>query len=608
MQDEVVEHNWAAVKEQSLSTIEISLLGVPQVLCRGGALDFPRRKAVALLAYLAVHHQRHSRDLLATLLWPDNDEGRARAALRRVLATLNETPLSGWLDADRETIMLRRDADLSLDVAAFTALTAEPRRPEALAQAVALYRGDFLTGFSLRDSAAFDAWQTTQTQHFQQQLIAALDTLSQYYVDTQQYQSAVDTLRRWLTVDSIHEAANTRLMQVYQQTGQRNAALAHYESYAALLDAELGVEPDADARHLYEQFKAQATAALQHTPRSPGTLPALPQLVLGREATLADLKRRVIRPDSTERAQAILQGWPGIGKTTLTAVLAHDVALHAAFPDGILWASLGQEPNLLAILLGWARSLGIYELDAIQGLNEASARLTAVIKDRRIMVIVDDAWNVEHARPLLIGGQQSGLLVTTRLNDVAYGLAAQPDAVLKVPILSEADSVQLLRALAPAAVAQHPHDMAALAHDLEGLPLALQVAGRLLHAEMALGWGVLDLLAELRDGARLLAAQAPADRAELVTETTPSVAALLQRSVAVLPSHLQEQFGLLGVFAPKPATFTLDAIAAVWDDAQARDSVRVLVDRGLLESLGEGRFQMHALLVMLARSLFAEDA
>jgi hypothetical protein len=331
---------------------------------------------------------------------------------------------------------------------------------------------------------------------------------------------------------------------------------------------------------------------------------------VGREQAAAEVKQRlnvgVSEDQLLMQPRVVIQGWPGIGKTTLSSVLAHDRELQSHYQDGVLWISLGQEPNLMAILSNWGRSLGFHELERTQTVEEASARLTAFLKDKHILVIVDDVWEVEDAQPLQIGGDRSGLLITTRLNDVARALADRPESVYKIPILSLDEGLMLLRKLAPQVVAQYPDEAADLATDLEGLPLALQVAGRLLHAEMEFGWGIADLLRDLREGKRLLEAQAPADRTEIATETTPTIAALLQRSVARLSAEMQEKFALLAVFAPKPATFTLEAMQSVWRVSDARPETRMLIDRGLLEPDGNGRFQMHALLVMLARSMFQD--
>jgi len=173
-------------------------------------------------------------------------------------------------------------------------------------------------------------------------------------------------------------------------------------------------------------------------------------------------------------------------------------------------------------------------------------------------------------------------------------------------VLTDDKALELLQILAPTVVAQHPDASVDLVHELEGLPLALQVAGHLLNAELAYGFDVVRLLKELREGAKLLAAKAPVDRGDLANETTPTVAALLQKSTDCLDENTRECYAFLGAFAPKPATFDLDALKSVWLVEDPQPTVRALVERGLLEPLGPtapGRYQLHALLVLHARSL-----
>ena len=98
----------------------------------------------------------------------------------------------------------------------------------------------------------------------------------------------------------------------------------------------------------------------------------------------------------------------------------------------------------------------------------------------------------------------------------------------------------------------------------------------------------------------------PADMADLLKQTTPTVAALLHKSTDRLDAVSRERFAILAPFAPKPATFELKDIAAMWNMDDPKPTVRLLVDRGLLEPAGSARFQMHALLVAHARSLCTE--
>jgi hypothetical protein len=79
---------------------------------------------------------------------------------------------------------------------------------------------------------------------------------------------------------------------------------------------------------------------------------------------------------------------------------------------------------------------------------------------------------------------------------------------------------------------------------------------------------------------------------------------LLNTSTDRLDPVTREHFAYLGAMAPKPATFDLDAMAAIWEVEDARPTARILVDRGLLElQTATGRFSLHAVLAMHAHSL-----
>src|SRR5687767_11040490 len=92
-----------------MAVLRVALLGPPDVECDGSPLVVDTRKAVALLAYLAVTGERHGRDALAALLWPDHDTEHARGALRRTLSVLNKALGGRWLAVDRARVGLARD-------------------------------------------------------------------------------------------------------------------------------------------------------------------------------------------------------------------------------------------------------------------------------------------------------------------------------------------------------------------------------------------------------------------------------------------------------------------------------------------------------------------
>jgi hypothetical protein len=330
--------------------------------------------------------------------------------------------------------------------------------------------------------------------------------------------------------------------------------------------------------------------------------PPVPGIFLGRSQTLLELKRWLA--DGSRRVIG-LRGWPGIGKTALLAALAHEPDVTAGHRH-VLWTSLGEKPSLMSALCEWGQVLGSNELLSAPTLREAMAKLAGLLSDEHALLVVDDIWEAEHGEPFTqVRGDACTLLFSTRFPIVADALAL-PEAVYQVPALSQIDALELMRMLTPSVVSRFPSETGQLVADLECLPLALHVAGRLLNREAARGWDPAVLLRELRDGAKLLSAKAPADRIDLEKQTIPTVAVLLRKSVDRLDAHTRECFAYLGPFAPKPATFDMAALRRVWQLAEPKPVVDELVDRGLLEPVGGGRFQMHALLVTLARSMLSE--
>lgn len=342
-------------------------------------------------------------------------------------------------------------------------------------------------------------------------------------------------------------------------------------------------------------------------PVPPGVPPPLPGhfFFIGREDSLKDLKGLigVGAAGPSAHTLTVVRGWPGVGKTTLVGVVGRDAEVTQTFRDGVLWASLEQKPELMSILASWGRALGTDALSKIATLNEAVKQFTLLLRHKRMLLIVDDVWDAGHAKPFLQAAADGGcaILFTTRLTSVAEALSVRGDRIYPLPVLTEDNALILLHHLVPDIVQEHPDECLELVRDLECLPLALHVAGKLLNAEAKLGFNVVDLLNGIREEAKLLPETAPIDRAE--GATIPTVAALLRRSTDQLDEATRDCFALLGVFAPKPATFDLSAMQAVWHVGDPKTVVRKLAGHGLLEPVGSGRFQMHALLVQHARSL-----
>lgn len=338
------------------------------------------------------------------------------------------------------------------------------------------------------------------------------------------------------------------------------------------------------------------------------TTPPLPALLIGRENDLLTMKQRMaILPYPQSLSTTVIHGWPGVGKTTLVTTLAYDEEVISAFPDGILWASVGEKPNPYQELKVWGKSLGV-DMSHAKTLEDVITRLRTILKDKKALLIIDDVWERDDAIPFKVGGANCFTLITTRFLDVARELITIPDELFRLGTLSDEQGFELLKRLAPTITEKYSSQAKSLVTDLEGLPLALRVAGRLLEADIRDGFDPLPLMNSIRDNHDLLKAIAPDDRYDPKTGTTPTVQLLLQKSTDRLDEYTRECFAFLGAFAPKPATFDMDAMKAVWMVDDPQSIIRKLVDRGLLEPIVTiGRYWMHAILVMHANSLLGED-
>nr|NIV28703.1 hypothetical protein [Anaerolineae bacterium] len=250
-----------------MSRLGLYLFGPPRLEHDGEPIVVNRRKAMALMAYLAVSGQSHSRLALATLFWLQADQRHAQASLRSTLWALNKTPLAPYLDVGPETIGLHPEIDMYVDVSHFRRLLAAcqthahppnqmcPACQPLLSEAVGLYRADFLAGFTLADSPDFDEWQFFQTESLRQELASALERLVRGYSDQAAYESAIPFAQRWLALDPLHEPAHRQLMQLYAWTDDRAAALRQYQVCVRAFEAEFGLPPSAETTTLYQHIR-----------------------------------------------------------------------------------------------------------------------------------------------------------------------------------------------------------------------------------------------------------------------------------------------------------------------------------------------------------------
>lgn len=388
--------------------LQLSLLGTLEINRDGEPVSgFVSTKAQAVLCYLAVTRQPIERGTLATLLWGDLPESEARANLRTVLANLRKL-VGPYLTVERDVVSFNRASAYWLDVELFEALRVASTGESTLllaAQAVDLYRGNFLQGFSVRSAPDFEAWQLAQQEHFHHQVIELLRLASAQHLAHGEFAPAIDYTRRLLALEPWQEEAHQQLMHLLAHSGQRSAALAQYEVCRRVLAEELGVEPSAETQQLFERLKAAGSPP-------PHNLPPQAAPLVGRTEELARLAEYL---GAAECRLISLVGLGGIGKTRL--------ALHAGlanltlFQHGVFQVSLAAVHSLTDLL---NHLTGAVQL-SLSGPSAASEQLAGGLASKEMLLILDSFEQllpvpgaVELLLTLLQAAPRLKLLITAR--------------------------------------------------------------------------------------------------------------------------------------------------------------------------------------------------
>ncbi len=205
------------------------------------------------------------------------------------------------------------------------------------------------------------------------------------------------------------------------------------------------------------------------------TAPPLPDHFVERPTEFIQLINHLLNEITAKKTVAIttaLQGGGGFGKTILAQAICHHPQVQATFPDGILWIELGQTPDLMGLLIKQINLLSREESN-ITDINLATARLRELVADRLVLLVLDDVWNDTDARPFLPSSGLCAILITTRRQDVATHLKAQPVTVNEMT-RSEATNLLTKWLDAPPVDLQPIRD---LAQYLGEWPLLLKLAG-----------------------------------------------------------------------------------------------------------------------------------
>ena len=481
---------------------QFHMFGAP-VLVRDGVVQrFESRKALALLAYLAMQEGRPvARETLCALLWPDADERRAKSSLRYTLSITRKEIDGELLETDRQTVALRTDL-MGCDVVRFRRL-AGGAEVEGWQTAVELYTSDFLAEFSLKDSDPFEVWRREERESWRLAYGRLLEKLIAHFEGVRQPTAALIYAERWLQLDKLHEPAHRALMRLYGMSGQRAMALQQYEVCRALLDEELGVDPDEPTRALHQQILQEAVP--QVTQEMPDwsvvvggmekeaepadlppvmvtdVLPPVPFGFLGRTQELRELQMMLKR----HRLITVL-GIGGLGKTALVTQFGHQIV--GDFADGVYFVPLAplSAPDEVAAIVGETMGVSFDEG------RDPAVQLQALLENREVVLILD---NLEHLLgTCTVPDLLSRLLdAASRLRIVATSrerLRLRQEAIYSLDGLNRADDDVARQLFVQTAQQIQPYfepdeaDNARIneiCHLVQGLPLGIRLAAGLVN-------------------------------------------------------------------------------------------------------------------------------
>jgi predicted ATPase/DNA-binding SARP family transcriptional activator len=614
----------------------LTVLGPLHVALDGNPLHFRTNKAQALLIYLAVaaatQPAAHRREALMELLWPGLPLLSAQDNLRQTLYQLRKAlptvpsrtggepvPL---LLADRQTVQLNPDGAYELDVATFQRLLRGDPPPTTLAQALTLYRGDFLADVYLADSDAFEAWAAAQRATLRRQALDALDRLTATLLAQRAYDQAEVYARRQIEIDDLCEGAYRQLMLALARHGHRRQALAQYAAWRQLVADELGVEPSAETVALYERIRDQAPdmqpqalekGAAAATPESAPAvrlsrslrhnLPAPSMSFVGREAELAAIAQRLADPSCR---LVTLIGPGGIGKSRLALQAASDLMQSGdeQFRDGVYLVRLAAVPSMEHLIPAIAAAIGF----AFAGARDPSAQLIAFLQAKTMLLVLDNMERLTHAATSIADLLQAApglkVVVTSRVRLNLYeewlielpGLGAPAHATVDDVACYDAIKlfVQRARQVAPDfSLAADTPSVVQVCRLCAGMPLGIELA-----ASWVKAYSCAEIAAQIQDNLDFLSTTL-----QNIPERQRSLRATFEHSWQPLTLNEQQVFARLSVFS---GGFTAEAAGFVCG-ASTQELAR-LVDKSLLQRSVNRRFEMHPLLQQYAAGKLSEAA
>jgi hypothetical protein len=305
-----------------------------------------------------------------------------------------------------------------------------------------------------------------------------------------------------------------------------------------------------------------------------------------------------------------IHGLPGSGKSTLAMAVAHTQEVKEHFPHGVLWATLGQEPNLVGFLSGWVQALVDYQFQSGQP-QEIQSRLNGMLQDRAVLMVIDDVWDAEQSKQLVAGGARCAVLLTSRETLTAKAAGVPMDCQYEIPDMQEVQALQVLAGGEDCSLDETDLAVAReISQALGYLPLALELASAQVQGENPISWEQLreDLAQEI---AFLESLDDPnlRDLSKADQRKNFSLVSSITLSLRRLARPDLEKYAWFGVL-PDDTDILVGMAAVLWgvNERQARNDLvyfrnKALLSIGVADAKGQVSYRLHDTLHEMAKLL-----
>jgi tetratricopeptide (TPR) repeat protein len=357
--------------------------------------------------------------------------------------------------------------------------------------------------------------------------------------------------------------------------------------WAKILYRYSGVPVDERPMAVLAQFSSleAAPAKVGDAPFQAPPLP--PDVYVARESFLSDLKQQLLAGRNIALCSS-----PGMGKTLIATNLAHDPEVREKYPDGVLWAKLGDHPDVSSILRAWGEALKISnEVDSYIDRERAQKLIRQRLARRQMLLVMDDAWQSDAVTALMLGGTNCVHIITTYLMSVA--LDFDPQAAVTVSGLSESDGLALLVRRAPRAVEGKEDEARKLVERLAGSPLGLSLIANYFASQDSGRYSpdLKELFGRLVEEKQAIEAkplyQDPRDEVQTASSLLAAISWCFEH-LSDKERHVLEAFSS---FPPKPNSFS--HAAARYIAVENPGAIDMLLDKGLLERAAPDRYSLH---------------